>query len=238
MNLYAYCLSDELTPDALESINGIQGAAARVVRYESISAVVSDFEGERADVTRENVFAHDLVIRQVLARLTPLPFRFGMVVSAGQLEAYIASRRDSLLSQLARVRNSVEMSVKIIWDAEAVKQAALAEVTREGSKSDAQGPGADFLRAKRREIIGDKALKARAENLAEWLREKLGDSVREAVAQTLSSEAMAVRASHLVERARLREYRERIAQAREERGDLRFLTSGPWPPYSFCKLDS
>src|ERR1044072_2508071 len=106
------------------------------------------------------------------------------------------------------------MSVKIIWDAEAAKQAALDEVALEGGESGEAGPGADFLRAKRREIIGDKTLKARAENLDVWLRDRLGDSVREAVAQTLSSEAMAVRASHLVERARLRQYRKRVSQAR------------------------
>jgi hypothetical protein len=49
---------------------------------------------------------------------------------------------------------------------------------------------------------------------------------------------MAVAVSHLVERAKLVQYNERLANARKERGELRFLTSGAWPPYNFCNIDS
>ncbi len=233
MKVYAYCLSDEVTPAALESVCGVQGAATRLIDYNSICAVVSPFDGERAEVTRENAFLHDAVIRQVLNHTTPLPFRFGAVVSGAQLEAYIKKGRDELLSQLARVRGSVEMSVKILWNAEAVSVEM-----RDKNSDEAMGPGAGFLMSKRREIIGDSALKSRAEALSGWLDERLGDSVRESVARALPSPTMAVAVSHLVERAKLGEYNVRLANARKERGELRFLTSGAWPPYNFCNLDS
>lgn len=240
MKVYAYCLSDEITSAELESVSGVQGAATRLIDCESIRAVVSDFDGERAEVTRENAFLHDGVIRQILDRTTPLPFRFGAIVSREQLEAYITKHRDSLFVQLARVRGSVEMSVKIIWNAEAVKHMGMemAEVLRHKNRDEALGPGAVFLQAKRREMIGDAALKSRAEDLAAWLGGRLGDTVGETVMRTLPTPAMAVAASHLVARARIKEYSERLANARKERGDLRFLTSGAWPPYSFCNLDS
>jgi len=245
MNLYAYCLSDEVTPDALDEITGIEDRPARLICYESIKAVVSDMNSERVAVTRENVLAHDSVIRQVLRSQTPLPFRFGMVASTSQLADYIASQRTGLLSQLARVRDSVEMSVKVIWDAQTVKRAASeraadsrAADSLAANKAEASGPGAGFLRAKQDEIIRDEALKAQAERIRDWLCEALGESVRETVARTLPSEVMVLAASHLVERARLRDYRARLAQAKEARSDLRFLTSGAWPPYSFCNLDS
>ena len=240
MNLYAYCLSDEVTPDALDQITGIEGRPTRLVRYESIAAVVSDMDGERADVTRENVLAHDSVIRQVLQIQTPLPFRFGMVASASQLADYIAARRAEMLSQLTRVRDAVEMSVKIIWNPQAVSRMAVeqAEDLRVTINTKARGPGADFLRAKQREIIQDEALKAQAEAVKDWLGETLSGSVRETVARTLPSELMVLAASHLVERARLEEYRERVSQAKAARSDLRFLTSGAWPPYSFCNFNT
>lgn len=48
------------------------------------------------------------------------------------------------------------------------------------------------------------------------------------------SGALVVRAAHLVERGHVEEYRARVQLMGEERaGALRFLTSGPWPPYSF-----
>lgn len=240
MNLYAYCLSDEATPDVIEGAIGVAGAQARVMEHGSIKAVVSDFQGARAQISRENIFAHESVIHRVLARTTPLPFRFGMVISAARLESYIASHKDALLAQLSHLRDTVEMSVKIIWDAEALKRRALesAEGERTASAPEMMRPGAAFLAAKRRKIATDEALKKQAGEIACWLRQQLGETVRESSARIYPTEGMAVAAAHLVERARLDEYRARIANAREQRGDLRFLTSGAWPPYSFCELSS
>jgi hypothetical protein len=45
-----------------------------------------------------------------------------------------------------------------------------------------------------------------------------------------------VRAAHLVERERVVAYRERLRSLGAERVGLRFLTSGPWPPYSFSDV--
>lgn len=240
MNLYAYCLSDEVTPAALESVQGIQGAATRLIDYKSIRAVVSPFDGERAEVTRENTSLHSSVVRQVLNHTTPLPFRFGAVVSDVQLESYITTHHDKLLCKLAHVRGSVEMSVKVLWDVKAIKRAGeeMSQLLRAQKSHEAMGPGASFLESKRRDMMGGKMLKSQAEGMKLWLDERLGDAVRESIAQVVPSPVMALAASHLVERARLDLYRERLGIAQKERDELRFLTSGPWPPYNFCNLDS
>jgi len=86
MNVYAYCLSDEVTPEATNSVIGVAGAMPRLIHYQGITAVVSDYTGEHLSVTRENVFAHERVIGRILAETTPLPFRFGTVVSEAQLQ--------------------------------------------------------------------------------------------------------------------------------------------------------
>ncbi|HEX8186125.1 MAG TPA: GvpL/GvpF family gas vesicle protein, partial [Blastocatellia bacterium] len=71
-----------------------------------------------------------------------------------------------------------------------------------------------------------------------WLEERLSETVRESSVRLYPTSGMAIAAAHLVERERLDKYRSVIAQARKERGGLRFLTSGEWPPYSFCELSS
>jgi hypothetical protein len=81
-------------------------------------------------------------------------------------------------------------------------------------------------------------LKERAEAVGAWLERSLGDTVREAFVTLSPTKAMALSASHIVERARLAEYRSRLERAQSERGELRFLTSGAWPPYSITALDS
>ncbi len=67
-------------------------------------------------VTRENALSHAAVVRSVLDRTTPLPFRFGTIVTEQQLRSYISSRKPALETKLALVRGCVEMSVKIIWE--------------------------------------------------------------------------------------------------------------------------
>jgi hypothetical protein len=241
MNFYAYCLSDEVTGAMIESAGGVEGAGApRLIQYGEIRAVVGEFEAESVSVTRENVFAHERVIGHVLAHTTPLPFRFGTVVSAAQLESYIDSQREFLRSQLARVRGCVEMSVKVIWNVEAVRHETMTGGEKRDDASDESGGGrgAAFLAKKRREILGDETLKARAEDIVAWLEGHLGEAVRERELRVRPMESLVVAAAHLVERGRLEEYQERLRLARHERDDLHFLTSGPWPPYSFSKTNS
>jgi hypothetical protein len=243
MNFYAYCLSDAVTGEMIESVAGVRGAP-RLIQYGGIAAVVSPFEDESVPVTRENVFAHERVIGHVLAHTTPLPFRFGTVVDAARLEGYVNSQRERLEAQLERVRGCVEMSVKVIWSVAGVKGDAPGRDTNADAPADesgarpAAGRGTAFLMEKRRQILGDETLKARAEAVAAWLDGHLGEAARETQVVVRPAEALVVAAAHLVERARLEEYQERLGAARTERADLHFLTSGPWPPYSFSQTNS
>jgi hypothetical protein len=242
MNLYAYCLSDEVTASTVESEIGLASAPLHLIRCGEISAVVSDFDEDQAIVTRENVLAHERVVRRVLVETTPLPFRFGTVVSESELQSYVNSQQTSLRAQLARVRGCVEMSVKVIWNKDAFEHEDERPNTRAEAESGAgqpvKGSGTAFLLAKRREILGDEMLKRRAEELAAWLAGCLEDVVREARISLQPAEMLFLSASHLVERARLDEYRKALKRARRARTELHFLTSGAWPPYSFTSAGS
>jgi hypothetical protein len=239
MTLYAYCLSDEVSMSAFESVVGMAGAQPRLICLREIKAVVSDFNERPVAVTRENVLAHERVVRQVLVRATPLPFRFGTLVSKTQLENYLDLQYDSLKRQLEQVRGCVEMSVKVIWNLEAVRQEAVGPDEQGRAKASAAlKSGTAFLAAKRREILGDEALKKRAAELADWLSSGLGDTVRETRLTVQPQESLVMAAAHLVERARLKEYRAALQRVRAERGELHFLTSGAWPPYSFSSISS
>jgi hypothetical protein len=241
MRLYAYCLSDELRSEMLEGVAGVCGMGPRLLECGGVSAAVSDFEGERIAVERENVFAHERVIERVLADVTPLPFRFGTIVTAPALAEYVEANRAQLIKSLERVRGCVEMSVKIIWDAPEVSRGAALKADAERGQSSAselqtEGKGAAYLAARRRQILGDELLKERAEELATWLAAVVGETAVKSEIEARPSDALVVRAGFLVRRERLPDYHERVERARSERRDLRFLTSGPWPPYSFSNI--
>jgi hypothetical protein len=239
MTLYAYCLSDEVAGDMLGDVAGVVEGKPRLLACGEIFVVVSDYEGERVTVEREQVFAHERVIRRVLQQVTPLPFRFGTLAGAEKLEKYVETNRDALMKSLERVRGCVEMSVKIIWDADKLRSESSGASRLEGAEDERPvlGKGASYLEARRREILGDALLKERADEMAAWLRECVVDVVLEHEMEVRPNESLVVRAAFLVERARVGDYQTRVEEARALRSGLRFLTSGPWPPYSFSTIN-
>ncbi|HYH86428.1 MAG TPA: GvpL/GvpF family gas vesicle protein [Pyrinomonadaceae bacterium] len=249
MRFYVYCLSDELKDEAVEGLKGVGGALVRVIAFGRLAAVVSELEDESVAVVSENLRAHNAVNAGVLARSTTLPFRFGTLATESRLAEYVAANEGSLVAALGRVRGCVEMGVKIMEKAKGKRQKAedgseeaRSEVvlTDEASGAEAGasgvGRGTAFLLAKRREVLGDEAERRRAEEVAGWLAEGVSGLVRESSVRVNPSDALVVRAAHLVERARVEEYRGRVRSLGAERVELHFLTSGPWPPYSFGEL--
>jgi hypothetical protein len=227
MKLYVYCLVEGI--DALNGpVLGISGAAVRLHKFEDLGVLVSDFNTDAVPVTRENAMAHAAVVRNVLDRTTPLPFRFGTLVTEQQLRSYISARKPALETNLALVRGCVEMSVKIIWEV---------STDKEEEQQKEQGAGATFLAAKRREILGSEVRAAQAKEISTWLHETVSGSIKGEKINVQPSERLFFSAAHLVERANLNRYREKVAGARAARPDLHFLTSGPWPPYSFANIE-
>jgi hypothetical protein len=181
-------------------------------------------------VNRDNALAHAAVVRSLLDETTPLPFRFGTVVSEQQLESYLNSHAGALHETLKLIRGCVEMSVKIIWDREWPDASPAEQATHEK-------PGTAFLAEKRREILGSEVRAAEAKQVAAWLANRIGDAAKETRVNRNFTEKLLVAVSHLVERDRVAEYRHLIGQARAERPELHFLVSGPWAPYSFANID-
>jgi hypothetical protein len=159
MKLYAYCLTDGSVgnpPTFFSSITGISGAVPYALEFRGISAIVSDFAGDTVSITKENVFAHQRVVGHMLSQVTPLPFRFGALISESQLRSHIESHRGSIETTLSKVQGCVEMGVKIIG------RSAITEQSSESAASLAEdssiGPGTRFLLTKRAELEGAQTL--------------------------------------------------------------------------------
>jgi Gas vesicle synthesis protein GvpL/GvpF len=232
LSLYAYCLCDELPAGALDEVAGIAGASTRALWFAEIAAVVSEFAGDAVKLTREHVLAHERVVGRVLLHVTPLPFRFGTLTGEARLRNYIKTNETALQAQLARVRGCVEMNVKVLRRRAASNSDEIKEAAAHAPNS---GAGTAFLEAKRRALVGDEAAQAQAEEIAQWLTNQLAEVVRAEQMSVRPSRALMIAAAHLVERARLAAYRERVRRACAGRNELHFLTSGPWPPYSFSR---
>lgn len=220
MKLYVYCLAENIEPPA-ETVSGISGARVDVLNLEGFSLLVSEFEGDTIPVTRDNALAHAAVVRSILNKTTPLPFRFGTVSDEQRLRRYVASHRAALENNLAHVSGCIEMSVKIIWNTDQT------DLTLDSLPA---GPGARFLKEKQLRA-------AKAKEVAAWLQEQLRTFIKDEQMSLGPTEKLIVAAAHLVARDSIQEYRDHLAETRKLRPELHFLVSGPWPPYSFSNID-
>ncbi len=91
MKLYVYCLAEGVIDMLDDPVRGISGAPVRLLKIDRLSVLVSDLDADAVPVTRENALAHAAVVRSVLDRTTPLPFRFGTLVTEQQLTSYFVA---------------------------------------------------------------------------------------------------------------------------------------------------
>ena len=225
MKLYAYCLVENL--DAFDvTTRGISGAAVRSLQVDELAVLVSDFNSDTIAVTRENALDHAAVVRSVLDRATPLPFRFGTLVTEQQLKSYISARKPALQTRFAHVRGCVEMSVKIIREVSEDKAEVRDEITS----------GTSFLEEKRLALLGSEQKATEATEISAWLHKQVDGLISDEQVTVRPSEKLVLAAAHLVERDKIPQYKEKLAAARKNRPELHFLFSGPWPPYSFANI--
>ena len=79
----------------------------------------------------------------------------------------------------------------------------------------------------------ERAVDARGQEIATRVRAVLGAIIRQERIDALPSRHGVVSLAHLVDRREADAYRAGMERVRRERPELRFLVTGPWPPYSF-----
>jgi len=229
MKLYAYCVAECLSYRD-ETIPGLADRLVRYIEVEELIVAVSEFQSDNVGVTRQNILRHDAVVRRVLTQTTPLPFRFGTLVTEESLRSFVTARRNALLERLALVHDAVEMSVKIIWQQIGDDPPPIA------SQSEL-GVGAAFLQSKRDELRGNERLATQANEIAEWLAGGLQDLIRKQVVNIQPTQKLVIAGSYLIDRSSESGFRGSVSQLESQRPELHFLTSGPWPPYTFANID-
>ena len=228
MKFYVYCIAS--TPVELDtSVIGVGGGAVEQLIVDGLSVVASKFDTDRVSVSRENILRHEAIVRNVLAMTTPLPFRFGTLVTEAGLRSYVTSRKAALQDRLEVVKDSVEMSIKVIWQS--------TDDDESPATTEDLGVGAAFLVAKRQELFGDERLVKRSQEIADWLSGRIKNLVKKENISVHPKQKLVVAGAYLIQRAIQAQFRTRVEELAVERPELHFLTSGPWPPYTFANID-
>src|SRR5919204_1096318 len=199
-----------------------------VVESGDLGAIVGNRPEDDEKATRNQALAHARVLEAAVADAPVVPFRFGIIVpgdnevASDLLEPY----QDQLTELLKRFENSVQMTLKVYYDDEAVLKeivdgneeiASLKEKMREGSEEATRD-----IRVRLGELVSN-ALEQRRERDSAEILERLKELSLAATVDGLEMEFMVLNAPFLVERDRQEEFERAVEEVANERQDrMRF----------------
>lgn len=221
---------------------GIDDASIGVIPHGGVAALTSDVPGDFLEAGREELLRHSRVLEETMERSVVLPMRFGVVLPDEETvhQRLLDPYEEELEAQLKAMEGKVEITLKGIYDEGAILREVIAE---------------DRGIAKLREAIHGKPEEATyyqrielGELIAAALEEKRAAAAPQIVDRLVPfavdikvgepvHERMAVNASFLVERDRLKEFDRVVDEiGAEQAGRIQLKYTGPLPPHSFVEL--
>lgn len=236
---YLYCLLRSDRPLELGRMGvGVPAAQVRTVLHRGLAAVVSDVLGP-VPQTRENLLAHQRVTESVMREHPVLPVSFGTVFESGQevLELLRGAHR-SFAGVLERVRHTLELGLKVLWDPEQVaREIEAGDPTIRKLKAEISGQkGSTYFARTQYGRLLDATLHGRSEHYAGEIYRALRPVSLALRAHKPIGEKMILNAAFLVSREREEELDRAVEQLKKQHPELTLRYTGPWPPYSFASI--
>jgi hypothetical protein len=239
---YVYCIIEADQPRRFGAI-GIGGRKDEVytIHYSGLAAVVSDTPVQPYDPTRENALAHQHVHDTVIKEFTVIPMSFGTVfVNEQNVVEFLRDTADALHDVLVKMKDKIEFGLKVNWEPEAITK----EVEQE--REDIRRLKEEILSNRlastyfARMQLGRLVEQAMSEKADAYVRE-IYDHLRDcAIASRHNKpigDKMILNAAFLVERGKAEEFDQKVQEiAGRYEGRLKFLYTGPWPPYNFVNI--
>ena len=239
---YVYAIIECLQPRLFGNIGiGGRGDVVYTVHQDNLAAVVSNTPMVVYDPTRENAMTHEAVNEAVMREFTVIPMSFGTVFRTEEdVAEFLRHTGDALRDVLHKMQDKIEFGLKVNWDPDTVLKEVEAErdeirLLKEEISSH-KLTSTYFARMQLGRLVeqamADKA-DAYVREIYEYLR---NDAVASRHNKTIGDK-MILNAAFLVERGKTEQLEMRVQElARRFGGKLRFVFTGPWPPYNFVNI--
>jgi hypothetical protein len=231
-------------------VPGVGGGPIRTLACGGLAAAVSTVSlaefGEEALPGRLEDLAwleavarlHHRVIEIAANHVPVVPMRLATVYrSHARVTAMMAARQADFTTALGRVRARTEWGVKVYTSSPG-------PAAESGGDDSAAGPGAAYLRQRRRQLDASNQAKRAAAASAERIHAALGRlaaaaELRAPQAPQLTGrpDRMILNGAYLVDDERSAEFTTAVERAAGEHEQLQVELTGPWPPYSFAVAD-
>ena len=230
--LYLYGITDwpELPlPDML----GLNEGCILGLSFEEIGAVVSPCATANVAASVANIRRHEAVVEALMTDRSVVPVRFGAILdNECAVRRIIESHYAGFLSNLGRVRGRVELGLRVLWD-DAQSGAGQGQSSPHDSPASPPENGRAYLLVRLEAEQRDRAQHERATAVAMKLHAPLARLAAESTKQLLVTPRMLMTAAYLVNVDQVACFQQVVADLSTAYPALRFLCTGPWPPYNF-----
>ena len=238
MKLYLYGIIDSSSM-ITEPIYGLEASSVYSIPYCGIGVVVSEINQPIQGVSERVVLEHEAVAEKLMEKFTVLPFRLLTILDGREnvlsmMDDYYGDFRDNL----DRLRGKVEFGIKVVWPADKVKSRIINTYRTKNRNAHLLDDSVErrFVREKFEEHKIDRAFREKADRYIHAMDVFLGKFATAKKLETLRTENLLLSAVYLVTKDNQDNFREAFEHIRTARKDLKYLFSGPWPPYHFVIL--
>jgi hypothetical protein len=236
--IYLYAITDQPeTP--LPTLNGLEEVPLFSLVQSEIAAVVSTItlvNGHSALPPSEtNLWRHEAVLESLMKDRTVLPVRYGaMFADESTAMGVLTAHYQSFVHGLDRVRGRVELSLRVLWENEEIKPMK-PNYRKAFNNNGCMNSGREYLYSRLNAEHLQQAIHFQAEKLVAELHPVLVRLSVEHYHQILLRPSLLVKAAYLVEQGQELNFRREVERLRQAYPTLRFLCTGPWPPYNFVQ---
>lgn len=204
---------------------GVEGAPVRWIDVGRLRCFVSDFAAQMPYApVPEMVKAFNQVLQRIFAQAVIIPFRFPTIVeSEDRLTQFVESRAAEYSGALKRLRNKVQMDVRIIFKARDNVNSSSTQSRRSQSGMGQSGRG--YLESRRERY-------QQAQSAMDEFRRVSNSLAEEWIQRDTPS---GIRSFALVDRSSLSVFLERIGGVVTP-ADISARITGPWPPSEFVEI--
>lgn len=243
--LYAYALIPDKDVDVsdlqaiadAERVETLTHEGLRVV-FSEVSLAELEVDPERAS-DRERIVElarqHDSVIRAVFGQSEVLPLRFCTVLSSREdARRLVESHREAAIARLRELAGSAEWGVRVVRaDPDSAADRPAEGTPARSAATDDSRTGTAYLRER---------MRARTEadtqrRLADEAHSELSAYASEAARRDGRADTL-VDVAYLIDKDREATFLEQVDRVAERLPDsIQLTVTGPWPPYTFARLD-
>ena len=181
---------------------------------------------------RPDALEHHRLVERICAAQPCLPVRFGTAfATSDDARASLDKRAAALHAALTRVAGKTELALTLLW-------ANLGgSAPHPPSMPEADGPGRQYMEARRAEFAAREARRARAETMVDRVVAELAIDRQLVWHETCTSDNVAVSLAVLVPTERAAERKAELERVAARFPDVIPVLNGPWPPYTFARTE-